>query len=121
TCLQVADRVTRHGIGVTVVDPRWVRPVAPALVALAAGHWLVVTVEDNGRVGGVGAALAQALRDADVDTPLRDVGIPQRFLDAGKRDQVLAEVGLSAQDVARRVVEAVARLEPALETQPADS
>ncbi len=67
----------------TVVDPRWVAPVAPELLALAAEHRLVVTVEDNGRVGGVGSVLSQALRDADVDVPARDVGIPQRFLDHG--------------------------------------
>jgi 1-deoxy-D-xylulose-5-phosphate synthase len=110
-CLEVAERVGAQGIGVTVVDPRWVKPVGPALVRLAAGHRLVVTVEDNGRVGGVGAAVAQALRDADVDVPVRDFGIPQRFLDQGSRSQVLAEAGLTAQQLARRVVEAVARCE----------
>jgi 1-deoxy-D-xylulose-5-phosphate synthase len=69
----------------------------------------VVTVEDGVRAGGVGAMVAQALRDAVVTTPLRDFGIPARFLDHGKRAEVLAEVGLTAQDIAREVVEAVAR------------
>ena len=50
----------------TVVDPRWVRPVPVELVGLAAGHRLVVTVEDGVRTGGVGDAVAKALRDADV-------------------------------------------------------
>jgi 1-deoxy-D-xylulose-5-phosphate synthase len=118
TCLQVAERVASQGIGVTVVDPRWVKPLDPVLVDLAREHSLVVTVEDNGRVGGVGAAFAQMLRDADVDVPLRDFGIPQRFLDQGKRDEVLAEIGLSAQELARRVVEAVARRAPAFADQP---
>ena len=116
--IEVAERVAAHGIGVTVVDPRWVAPVAPELVALAAEHRLVVTVEDNGRVGGVGSVLSQALRDADIDVPARDVGIPQRFLDHGTRAQLQAETGLTAQEVARRVVEQVARLEPGME--PAD-
>jgi 1-deoxy-D-xylulose-5-phosphate synthase len=109
TCMEVARRVSSQGIGITVVDPRWVKPVPAELVELAKDHDLVVTVEDNGRVGGVGAAIAQALRDADVDIPLRDFGIAQRFLDQGKRDEVLAEVGLAPQDLARKVVEAVAR------------
>ena len=120
TALGVAERVSAQGIGVTVVDPRWAKPLDPALPALASGYRLVVTIEDNGRVGGCGAAVAQALRDAGVDTPLRDFGIPQRFLDQGKRDEVLAAVGLSAQELARRVTEAIARLEPALETEPAE-
>jgi 1-deoxy-D-xylulose-5-phosphate synthase len=119
TCVEVARRVASQGIGITVVDPRWVKPVPTAIVDLARDHDLVVTVEDNGRVGGVGSMIAQALRDADVDVPLRDFGIAQRFLDQGKRDEVLAEVGLAPQDLARRVVEAVARRSGGLTEQPA--
>ena len=112
TALEVAERCAAHGIGVSVVDPRWVTPVPPELVALAAGYDLVVTLEDNGRSGGVGMTVSQALRDAGVDVPARDLGIPRTFLDHGTRAQVLAELGLTAQDVARQVVELVARLEP---------
>ncbi|NIJ12676.1 1-deoxy-D-xylulose-5-phosphate synthase [Saccharomonospora amisosensis] len=103
--LSAADRLADQGIGVTVVDPRWVLPVAPELVELAASHRLVVTVEDCGRHGGFGSAVAAALRDADCDVPLRDLGVPQRFLQHGSREQVLAGVGLTAQDVARKVTE----------------
>jgi 1-deoxy-D-xylulose-5-phosphate synthase len=112
-CLDAAERIAAQGIGVTVVDPRWVLPVDPALGPLASRHRLVVTVEDNGRAGGVGDAVAKALRDRGVGVPLRDVGIPQRFLAHGKRTDVLAEVGLTPQDVARAVVETVASEEPA--------
>ncbi|MGH8869127.1 MAG: 1-deoxy-D-xylulose-5-phosphate synthase [Actinomycetes bacterium] len=110
TCLEVADRLGDQGVGVTVVDPRWVKPVDPALVVQAREHRLVVSVEDNGRVGGVGATLAQVLRDEGVTTPVRDVGIPAQFLDHGKRADQLAGLGLQAQDLAREVVEAVAAL-----------
>ena len=55
-----------------------------------------MTVEDNGRVGGVGALVSQTLRDAGVDVPARDVGIPPRFLDHGSVAQVKAEIGLTA-------------------------
>ncbi len=122
TSLEVARMVASQGIGITVVDPRWVKPLPPALVGLARDHDLVVTIEDNGRVGGVGSSLAQLLRDADVDVPLRDFGIAQRFLDHGKRDEVLTEVGLAPQDLARKVIEAIAKRQPALEGDPgADS
>ena len=78
---------------------------------MAAEHRLVVTVEDNGRAGGVGSTISQSLRDADVDVPCRDIGIPQRFLEHGSRAEVHAEIGLTAQDISRRVIEMVARLD----------
>ena len=83
--VEVAARVAEQGYGVTVVDPRWVRPVPAELVALAAAHRLVVTVEDGVRAGGVGDALAQALRDADVPVPLRDLGVPVDWHPHGTR------------------------------------
>jgi len=101
--VDAAERLADQGIGVTVVDPRWVVPVPAVLTRMAVAHRLVVTVEDSGRHGGFGWSLAAALRDAEVDTPLRDLGIPRCYLDHGSRAEVLAELGLTAQDVARRV------------------
>nr|WP_107912324.1 1-deoxy-D-xylulose-5-phosphate synthase [Streptomyces chartreusis] len=101
-CLEAAELLAAGGVTSTVVDPRWVKPVDPALPGLAAGHRVVVTVEDNGRSGGVGASIAQALRDAEVNVPLRNFGIPQEFLDHGKREEILAEIGLTGPDIARR-------------------
>ncbi|GAA2708344.1 1-deoxy-D-xylulose-5-phosphate synthase [Micromonospora olivasterospora] len=101
--MEVAARVAEQGYGVTVVDPRWVRPVPAELVGLAAEHRLVVTVEDGVRVGGVGDALAQAMRDADVRVPLRDLGVPAAWHPHGTRAQILADLRLTAQDVARDV------------------
>ncbi|MFE6780551.1 transketolase C-terminal domain-containing protein, partial [Streptomyces sp. NPDC057702] len=64
---------------------------------------LVATVEDNGRVGGVGSAITTALRDARVTTPVHDFGLLQRFCEHGSRDQVLTEAGLTATCVAETV------------------
>jgi 1-deoxy-D-xylulose-5-phosphate synthase len=108
-----AQRLARQGIAVTVADPRWVLPVPDALVELARRHRLVVTVSDCGRHGGFGSAVAERLRAAECDVPVRDLAIPQRFLDHGSRDDVLAAIGLTAQGVSRRVTEwAVALLGP---------
>ncbi len=118
--LDAAERAAAQGISVTVVDPRWLAPVPPELIDLASRHRLVVTVEDNGRAGGAGSALSQALRTAGIDVPARDLGIAQQFLDHGTRAEVLAEVGLTAQDIARHVVEQLAALDPGpvLKAQP---
>ena len=108
--LAVADRLTRQGVSVTVVDPRWVLPVPEAVVGLARAHDLIVTVADGGRHGGFGSALSDALRVAECDVPMRDLALPQAFLDHGSRPEVLASVGLTAQDVARRITEWAAAL-----------
>jgi 1-deoxy-D-xylulose-5-phosphate synthase len=113
-CAEVADRLADHGIGVTVVDPRWVKPLDAALLPAARQHSLVVTVEDNGRVGGFGDAVARLLRDGDVDTPVRTFGLEQRFLEHGERAQVLEAQGLTPQHLARQITEIVAGRAPAL-------
>ncbi|PWI41584.1 1-deoxy-D-xylulose-5-phosphate synthase [Streptomyces sp. ICBB 8177] len=110
TCLSAAALLRDRGIGVTVVDPRWVKPVDEALPGLAARHRLVAVVEDNGRTGGVGSAVSQALRDAEVDVPVRDFGIPAQFLAHAKRSEVLADLGLTPAEIASRVGATLARV-----------
>jgi 1-deoxy-D-xylulose-5-phosphate synthase len=100
---------------VTVVDPRWVVPVPQAVVELARDHRLVVSVEDNVRSGGVGTALATALRDGGVEAALLDYAVDRRFLPHASRDSVLASLGLTAQDISRGIVETVARLDQAVD------
>ncbi|MFJ6694696.1 1-deoxy-D-xylulose-5-phosphate synthase [Streptomyces sp. NPDC091272] len=119
-CLEIAELLDAQGISSTVVDPRWVKPVDEAMAPLAEQHRVVVTVEDNSRAGGVGSAVAQALRDADVDVPLRDFGIPPRFLDHASRKEVMAEIGLTAPDIARQVTGLVARIDGRLERAAAE-
>jgi len=105
--LDAAARLRAEGVGVTVVDPRWVKPLDPALVELAARHRLLVTVEDSGRVGGMGSVLTQMLADADVRTPVRVHGVTQEFFDHAKRDVLLQRMGLTGEAIA---ADALARL-----------
>src|SRR3954449_6000435 len=102
---QVGARLVAQGIGVTVVDPRWVKPVNPALLELARQHRLVVSIEDNGETGGCGAVLLQTLNAAGVHTPFRLHGIPQEFLGHAKRDAILERIGLTPQAIALGIVE----------------
>ncbi len=109
TAVGVAERLVAQGIGVTVVDPRWVKPVDPALVELARSHRLVVSIEDNGIVGGCGSVLLQTLVQAGVTTPVRLHGIPQEFLGHAKRDAILERIGLTPQAIALETVTLVTR------------
>ena len=118
-CIDVAERLKAQGIGVTVVDPVWVKPVPASLIGLAATSRLVVVVEDGVRVGGVGSTVSQTLSDAGVDVPVRMFGVPDRFLDHGKRAEVLVECGLTAQDISRSIVETIAGRSEATEASEA--
>ena len=108
--LATAERLRNQGIGVTVVDPRWVLPVPEEIAALAAGHKLVVTLEDNGVHGGVGSAVSGALRRTEVDVPCRDAALPQRFFEHASRGEVLDSVGLTERNLARQITGWVAAL-----------
>lgn len=90
----IADELATEGIDLTVVDPRWVIPVAAELVDMAAEADLVVVYEDGLLRGGVGSAVAEALHAAGVDTPLRQLAFPSVYPEHASRDEVLAEYGL---------------------------
>src|SRR5215218_4308490 len=109
TACDVGERLADQGIGVTVVDPVWALPVSRQLIRMAADHEFVITIEDNGVVGGCGARLAQEMRLAGVTTPLREFGIEQRFLEHGSRAELLAKLRLTPQHIARYAVEAMVR------------
>lgn len=106
--LEVADALAAQGISATVIDPRWVLPVSPALMPYAADVDHVVVIEDNMRAGGVGTSIRTALEDAGIATPVMTFGMPATFPDHATRASTLAHAGLSAQSIARRVTERAA-------------
>jgi 1-deoxy-D-xylulose-5-phosphate synthase len=106
-CVDAAARLADQGIGALALDPRWVKPVDPALAPAARDARLVVTVEDNGIAGGFGDAVARMLRQAAVLTPVIPFGLPQEFLTHDTRPGILEQAGLTGQHVARSVTEAV--------------
>ncbi|MGF3055286.1 1-deoxy-D-xylulose-5-phosphate synthase [Microbacterium sp. YY-01] len=102
--LDVAERLQAQGIGATVVDPRWAIPVPTSIVTLAADHRLVITLEDGIRVGGIGTRVRQVLREAEVDTAVDELGLPDEFIDHASREEILEDAGLTASKIARDVV-----------------
>ena len=109
--VQVGERLAQQGIGATVVDPVWSLPVSADLLTLVAEHELVLTIEDNGLAGGLGSRLSQEARAAGIDTRVREFGIPQEFLPQGNRSQLLEELGLTAQQIARFATDLIAAQE----------
>ena len=96
-----------QGLTSRVIDPRWVAPLPGGVVDLSRTSRLVAVIEDGIRAGGAAAHVRAELSDAGVHTPVLSFGVPATFLAHAKRAEVLAEIGLTAQDVARALVEAL--------------
>ena len=103
TALEAAALLEADGITSTVVDPRWVVPVADSVVELARSHRLLISIEDGIRVGGIGTRIRQALRDHGVDTAVSELGTPDAFLHHATRDELLFDAGLTAGQIATDV------------------
>ncbi|KGM14294.1 1-deoxy-D-xylulose-5-phosphate synthase [Cellulomonas bogoriensis] len=102
--IEVARIVGQEGVSATAVDPRWVLPVPSSLVKLAGEHERVVVIEDGLVEGGVGALLAQRCGEAGIGVPVQPFGIPAVFLDHASRAQIIEDLRLRAEDVARDVL-----------------
>ena len=105
--VSAATTLAERGIGATVVDPRWVQPLDPALITAACTFSLVAVIEDHGRVGGTADALSRDLRDAGSTAPLRSYAIPQRFLAHDSRGHLLESLGLTPRKIADDITDAV--------------
>ena len=104
TALQTAELLKAQGIGCTVIDPRWVVPVAKTALTEASAHRLVVTIEDGVKVGGIGTRIRQDMREAQIDTALNEIGLPDEFLEHASRDEILERVGLTAKQISHDIV-----------------
>ncbi len=102
-------------LNATVADMRFVKPMDAALVAqLASSHDLIVTIEEGCVMGGAGSAVAEALASAGIVKPLLQLGLPDKFIDHGDAQQLLAESGLDAAGIVTSVRKRLGGAEPRL-------
>lgn len=101
----VADAAAQAGWAAKVVDPHWIYPVAPGVIEDARNADLVITVEDGGIQGGAGSHVQLALNDAEIDTPVRILGVPQEFLAHASREELLTDIGLDVESVRTRTAQ----------------
>ncbi|SDD04880.1 1-deoxy-D-xylulose-5-phosphate synthase [Sanguibacter gelidistatuariae] len=109
TALEVSELLAAHGVATTVAAPTWVLPMPDALVKLSGEHDFVVTIEDGLAEGGIGALLGERASQAGLRTRVHTVGLPTAFLDHATRAQIVAANRLGAPDIARDVLDALAR------------
>ena len=103
--VEAASQAYREGVGVTVIDPRWVKPLPTSLITMADRYKSVVVVEDGIAHGGIASALSEMFRSAGLDTPIHSIGVPLTFIEHSKRSEILSDLGITAQNISREIVE----------------
>jgi 1-deoxy-D-xylulose-5-phosphate synthase len=103
--VEAASQAYREGVGVTVIDPRWVKPLPSSLITLADRYKSVVVVEDGIAHGGIASALSEMFRSAGLNTPIHSIGVPLTFIEHSARAEILSDLGMTAQNIAREIVE----------------
>ena len=108
---QAGARLASDGINVTIWDPRVVQPLDANMIADAASHTAVITVEDGIVDGGVGSHMTAAImRSTRLAIPrINQMGIPQKFIAHGKPAAILAKMGLDADGIEKAVRSAITR------------
>ncbi len=108
--LEAAEVLADRGVSATVWDMRVVKPLDQAMLLDAAGHGLVVTVEDGIRSGGIGSQVVErlaALAESRQSPPVLVLGTPDAYIAQGQPDQILAELGLDGAGVAAATTKAL--------------
>jgi 1-deoxy-D-xylulose-5-phosphate synthase len=101
-CLAAADALRDEGLDVGVINARFIKPLdAGTIVAAIQESPWVVTVEEAALAGGFGSAVLEAAAAAGVDASrVVRLGIPDRYIEHGERDELLADLGLDAAGIA---------------------
>ena len=103
-CVEAASQAYREGVGVTVIDPRWVKPLPQSLLTMAQRYKSVVVVEDGIRHGGIASTVSEMFRDAELDVPIHSIGVPLEFIEHSKRGEIMSDLGITAQNITHQLV-----------------
>ena len=103
--VDAAAQAYREGVGVTVIDPRWVRPLPISTLSRMSDRYSRIgVIEDGIKNGGISSALSDAFRELGIAIPIHSIGIPVDFFEHAKRNQILEDLGITVQSVARQLV-----------------
>lgn len=102
--VDIAAHASLVGTGVTVVDPRWVKPLPVSLIEMAKRYRCIVVMEDGIRHGGIASTLSEMVRDANITVPIHSVGIPLEFIEHSTRTQILEDLGITVVDLTESVM-----------------
>jgi len=102
--VDAAAQAYREGVGVTVVDLRWVKPLPLSLVTMAQRYKSVVVIEDGIKHGGIASSISELFAQESLQVPVHSIGVPLEFIEHSKRQEILNDLGITVQNIARSLV-----------------
>jgi len=102
--VEAAAQAYREGVGVTVIDPRWVKPLPQSLITMARRYKSVVVIEDGIRHGGIASTVSEMFRDEGLILPIHSIGVPLEFIEHSTRGEILVDLGITVQTITRSLV-----------------
>lgn len=101
--LEVAQLAKAQGIEITVVDPVWVKPISPAVIALCADYETVVVLEDGIKHAGIASAISETLRETGRNCSLHSIGVPLEFIEHSKRNEILDDLEITPAAIVQQI------------------
>jgi 1-deoxy-D-xylulose-5-phosphate synthase len=101
--LEVAQLAKQQSIEITVVDPLWVKPISPAVIAMCADYSTVVVMEDGIKHAGIASAISENLREAGSNCKLHSIGVPLEFIEHSKRNEILEDLEITPAAIVQQI------------------
>ena len=102
--VEAAAQAYREGVGVTVIDPRWVKPLPESLITMARRYKSVVVIEDGIKHGGIASTVSELFREEGLTIPIHSIGVPLEFIEHSTRNEILVDLGITVQTITRSLV-----------------
>ena len=101
--IEVAQLAKAQLIEITVIDPLWVKPISPAVIALCANYSTVVVMEDGIKHAGIASTISEALRNAGINCSLHSIGVPLEFIEHSKRAEILEDLEITPAGIVQQI------------------
>ena len=101
--LEVARLAHEQSVEITVVDPLWVKPISPAVIAMCGEYSTVVVMEDGIKHAGIASTISEALRETGSQRIVHSIGIPLEFIEHSKRNEILEDLEITPTDIVRQI------------------
>ena len=101
--VEVANLAKEQSIEITVVDPLWVKPISPDVIAMCGQYGTVIVMEDGIKHAGIASTISEALREAGSNCTLHSIGIPLEFIEHSKRNEILEDLAITPAEIVQQI------------------